>query len=153
MKGILQFYVFSLLFCAGGAMLPYGDCQTRCNVARHACYGSAGLVASHIAVGTKAALACNTVQGACMAECWYYGTAAIQSVVSSPQVAVYVKSVTDGSIIANAISYVATSTSVFLATYPVITGVIIGASTILMASYAYSLYTDYYHKSSRKYLF
>ena len=61
--------LWGLLF---GSVGGYAACQTACNVAWVSCYASAGLVAGTVTAGTgvpAAALACNGIQGACMASC------------------------------------------------------------------------------------
>ena len=137
MKRSIQFYVYFLLFSFCDAMHPIGLCHTGCNAAWHACYHAAGLTVSHIVAVGVAAVACNAAQGACMSGCWY-GTAAIQSAVASPHV-----------FIAQTISSASTSALVS----PFVTGIVIGAATVLIASYGYSLYTHYHHKSSHEHLF
>ncbi|GIQ88034.1 hypothetical protein KIPB_010194 [Kipferlia bialata] len=50
----------------------YGACQSACNAAWVACYSAAGVVAGTITAGAAAplaAVACNSLQGTCMAVC------------------------------------------------------------------------------------
>ncbi|CAG8626826.1 14487_t:CDS:2 [Ambispora leptoticha] len=70
-----KFFTLLVLLCAihstYAGPLTYAACQTACNLGRDSCYALAGFVSGTVFVGLAppAILACNAVQGFCIASC------------------------------------------------------------------------------------